>query len=210
MKMTGVDAHLVVPIARFGERVQLGILGPAASPGFQMSRFRSGSTDRRSTRTPRRQRVALELASRNRRFRSKLLRFSAARAGHDVRPDDDRLARDRATDYVWLLLRGQLAADFLVARPLKIRVAAGFNYPGMQAIGIDAVYLFRTGARSSPAKIAGTTDPTAASRCGPDRRPAAGARASPFVLGRAWGVTPKWWTPSIGPNSSKTSCSTRR
>jgi hypothetical protein len=99
-----------------------------------------------------------------------------------------------ATDYTWPLIRAQLAVDFLVARPLKLRVAAGFNYPGVQAIGIEGVYLFRTGARSSPSKM--TPDPQASvAPVGQvaDRPQVLAPRQSFWgVLG---GVTPRWWTP---------------
>jgi hypothetical protein len=98
-----------------------------------------------------------------------------------------------------MLLRGQLAADFLIASPLKLRVAGGFNYPGMQAIGIDAIYLFRTGRVGT---VAGQS-PT------PGTAQAGGARIAdqPDVIaprrsywGVLGGVTPKWWTPdSWGP-----------
>ena len=97
------------------------------------------------------------------------------------------------TDHYWMLLRGQLAADFLVASSLKLRVAGGFNYPGMQAIGIDGIYLFRTGrvgttaAQPTPARGTGTRRS--------NRRPAAGDRPRRSYWGVLGGFTPKWWTP---------------
>src|SRR5690349_4239561 len=147
MKMTGVDSHVIVPLARIGERIQLGILaagGIAWFPDVAIRKQIDGPPFYADTTTN----VALN---------------SPPATGGFVQDWDQRVplvsgttygvvttanAREVSpTDYVWLLARGQLSADFLVARPLKVRVAAGFNYPGLQAIGIDAVYLFRTGAR---------------------------------------------------------------
>ena len=73
----------------------------------------------------------------------------------------------------------------------EVRLAAGFHYPGTQALGLDVVYLFRTGR-------VGTTQ----------SRPDPGAPAAVQVADRQrviaprvsyWGVlagaTPRWWTP---------------
>jgi hypothetical protein len=196
MKMTGVDAHLVVPIARFGERVQLGILGAggiAWIPDVPIQKRIDGPPFYADSTTTS---VALNSPPATGGFVRNYFDSVPLVPGTTYGLTTTGSLEIAPTDYVWLLLRGQLAADFLVARPLKIRVAAGFNYPGMQAIGIDAVYLFRTGARSSPAKIAGTTDPTAAPGAGQiaDRPQVLAPRRSYWgVLG---GVTPKWWTPS--------------
>jgi hypothetical protein len=46
---------------------------------------------------------------------------------------------------VLILARGQIAADVLMARPFKLRFSGGFNYPGAQLFGIEAIYLFGTG-----------------------------------------------------------------
>jgi hypothetical protein len=102
------------------------------------------------------------------------------------------------TDGYWMLLRGQLAADFLVAPPLKVRLTAGFNYPGMQALGVDVVYLFRTGrvgtdpGSPQPGPVAAAPGQIA------DRPDVIAPRRSYWgVLG---GATPRWWTPdSWGP-----------
>jgi hypothetical protein len=48
-------------------------------------------------------------------------------------------------DNIFLMARGQVAADVLVARPFKLRFSAGFNYPGCSCSAIEAVYLFGTG-----------------------------------------------------------------
>ena len=195
MQMTGVDAHLVIPIARFGERVQLGILGAggfARIPDVPIQLRVDGPpfyADATST-------VALGSPPATGGYVGPYFLPVPLVPGTTYGLTTTSSLDIAPTDYVWLLLRGQLAADFLVARPLKLRVAGGFNYPGMQAIGIDAVYLFRTGARSSAAKIANTPDPTAA----PgglqiaDRPQVLAPRRS--YWGVVGGVTPKWWTPS--------------
>jgi hypothetical protein len=45
----------------------------------------------------------------------------------------------------FFMARAQAAADVLVTPAFKLRFTAGFNYPGAQLFGIEAVYLFRTG-----------------------------------------------------------------
>jgi hypothetical protein len=92
------------------------------------------------------------------------------------------------TDYVWPLLRAQLAADFLLAPPLKLRLAAGFHYPGTQALGVDVVYLFRTGRLDAARAQPGTTGAQVA-----DQPQVIAPRRSYWgVLG---GAAPFWFTP---------------
>jgi hypothetical protein len=99
------------------------------------------------------------------------------------------------TDPYWYLLRGQLAADFLVAPPLKIRVAGGFHYPGTQALGVDVVYLFRTGRVSpDPGQPNAGATATPSSQIADRTQPLAPRRSYWGVLG---GATPKWWTPEM-------------
>ena len=158
LKMTGVDAHLVVPIARLGERVQLGILaagGIAKIPDVPIQLRIDGPPFYANATSN----VALGSPPATGGYVRGYFEPLPLAPGTTYGLTTISSLAIAPTDYVWLLVRGQLAADFLIARPLKLRVAAGFNYPGMQAIGIDAVYLFRTGARSSPAKIASTPDP---------------------------------------------------
>jgi hypothetical protein len=97
-----------------------------------------------------------------------------------------------------MLLRGQLAADFLVASSLKLRVAGGFNYPGVQAIGIDGIYLFRTGrVATTPAQPTPGAAPAPGAQIADQPQIIAPRRSYWGVLG---GITPKWWTPeSWGP-----------
>jgi hypothetical protein len=45
------------------------------------------------------------------------------------------------TDQVWLLMRTQLAVDFMIAPPLKARVAGGFNFPSAQYFGFELIYV---------------------------------------------------------------------
>ena len=80
--------------------------------------------------------------------RDRRLRWTeqSARSGHDFGIAESPLYAVSPTDKFWMLLRAQLAADFLLAPPLKVRLAAGFHFPGTQALGVDVVYLFRTDA----------------------------------------------------------------
>ena len=195
--MTGVDAHLVIPFARIGERVQLGVLaggGIAWLPDTPLQKVVQGPPF---------------YASPN----SFTTLSSPPATGGFVR-DDNFIALPLApgarsvttegtlydispTDHFWMLLRGQLAADFLLAPPLKLRVAGGFHYPGTQALGVDVVYLFRTGrvgtAQGQPA------DPLAASPAQVADRPQVIAPRRSY-WGLLGGVTPQWWAPdSWGP-----------
>jgi hypothetical protein len=186
LQMTGVDAHFVIPIARFGERVQLGILGAggiAWIPNSPIQKRIDGPpfyADANST-VPLSSPPAAGGFVREWQLGEPVPLVPGTT--HGVVPAS---AIDMSpTDYVWPLFRGQLAADFLLARPLKLRLAAGFHYPGAQAIGVDVVYLFRTG-RLDPARTQSPpNDPGAAAttagqiadrgstiRCEPDlRRP---------------------------------------
>ena len=200
LEMMGADAHLIFPLARIGERVQLGILaggGMAWLPSTPIQGRIEGPpffADASSISSPLQSPPATGGFVRDRYSQAVPLvpgtRYAIADAFlWDLSP----------TGNFWMLLRGQLAADFLVAPPLKIRVAGGINYPGVQAIGIDAVYLFRTGR-------VGTVPGQAPA---PGAAPAAGGQIAdqPQVLalrrsywGVLGGVTPKWWTPeSWGP-----------
>jgi hypothetical protein len=199
--MTGADAHLIFPLARIGERIQIGVLaggGMAWLPNTPIQERIEGPpffADASSLSSPLQSPPATGGFVRDLQSQPVPLvpgtRYALANAVlYDISP----------TDHFWMLLRGQLAADFLVASSLKLRVAGGFNYPGMQAIGVDAVYLFRTGRVSTGPGQA----PTA-----PGAAPAAGGQIAdqPQVLAPRrsyWGVlggfTPKWWTPeSWGP-----------
>jgi hypothetical protein len=99
-------------------------------------------------------------------------------------------------DALWPLLRGQFAADFLLARPLKLRLAAGYHYPGAQALGVDVIYLFSTG-RNDAARVQPPSEPG-----GAPGTPAAPVADRPQVIaprrsfwGVLGGITPSWWTP---------------
>jgi hypothetical protein len=193
--MMGVDGHVVIPLARLGERVQLGILaggGIAWVPDTPIQLRIEGPPFFADTNS----RAPLSSPPAAGGFVREYFDYGdpfplvpgtqhaiTQRTLWDISPNDT----------FWMLLRGQLAADFLVAPPLKIRVAGGFHYPGTQALGIDVVYLFRTG-RVSP----DTGPPIAAATATPssqitDRlQPLAPRRSYWGVLG---GATPKWWTP---------------
>ena len=199
-RMTGADAHIILPLARLGERVQLGILaggGMAWLPHTPIELRIEGPpfyADANST-------VALSSPPatggyvREYQFYPEAFplvpgtRYGIAqRTLYDVSP----------TDNYWMLLRGQLAADFLVASSLKLRVAGGFNYPGVQAIGIDGIYLFRTGrVATTPAQPTPGAAPAPGAQIADQPQIIAPRRSYWGVLG---GITPKWWTPeSWGP-----------
>jgi hypothetical protein len=194
LHMTGVDAHLVIPIARFGERVQLGILaagGIAWIPDSPIQKRIDGPpfyADANST-------VALSSPPaaggfvREWQFGEPVPLVPGTT--HGVVPVS--ALEMSPTDYVWPLLRGQLAADFLLARPLKLRLAAGFHYPGTQALGVDVVYLFRTG-RLDAARVQPGTPPagTPGAQVADQPQVIAPRRSYWGVLG---GAAPFWFTP---------------
>ena len=187
--MAGVDAHLVIPFARIGERVQLGFLaggGVAWIPETPVQVRIEGPPFYASPDSF----VALTTPPATGGFVGRDVPLvPGTRFGITESP----LYAVSPTDKFWMLLRAQLAADFLLAPPLKVRLAAGFHFPGTQALGVDVVYLFRTGR-------VGTTqaqpDPTAAAT------PATQVADRPQVIAprrNYWGVlagaTPQWWTP---------------
>jgi hypothetical protein len=195
VQMTGVDSHLVIPIARIGERVQLGFLGAggiAWIPDVPIQKRIDGPPFYADDTMG----VPLTSPPRSGGFVGDFFEPVPLVPGTTYGITTGSSYEFSHTDYTWPLIRAQLAADFLVARPLKLRVAAGFNYPGMQVIGVEGVYLFRTGARSSPSTLAGTPEspstPTGAQIA--DRPQVLAPRQSFWgVLG---GVTPTWSTPS--------------
>jgi len=194
VQITGADAHLVIPIARIGERVQLGFLGGAGIfwvPDVPIQKRIDGppfyADDTMS--------VPLAQPPASGGFVGDFSEPVPLVPGTTYGIGTGSAYEFSHTDYTWPLMRAQLAADFLVARPLKLRVAAGFNYPGIQAIGVEGIYLFRTGARSSAAKTAVDPQATAGPVAQPiaDRPQVLAPRRSFWgVLG---GVTPAWWTP---------------
>ena len=158
VRMTGVDSHLVFPIARIGERVQLGIL---AGGGFAWTHDRP--IQKRIEGPP---------------FYADADSFvelsSPPATGGFVRDTFGEwvplvpnttygiasvsVLENSPIHNVWPLIRGQFAADFLLARPLKLRLAAGYHYPGAQALGVDVIYLFSTG-RNDAARVQPPVDP---------------------------------------------------
>ncbi len=199
--MTGADAHLILPLARIGERVQLGILA-----GGGMAWLPNTPIEARTEGPPFFADANLTVALSSPPPTGGYVRCYCANYALPLIPgtryglSDATLYDVSPTDHYWMLLRGQLAADFLVASPLKIRVAGGFNYPGMQAIGIDGIYLFRTGRVGTgpgQAPTAPGAAPAAAGQIADQPQVLAPRRSYWGVLG---GFTPKWWTPeSWGP-----------
>jgi hypothetical protein len=200
VSMMGAEGHLVIPFARIGERVQLGVLaggGMAWLPDTPIQVRIEGPpfyADANST-------VRLSSPPASGGFiRGPFNDAYPLVPGTGYTITEGTLNAVSPTDHYWMLLRGQLAADFLVAPPLKLRVAGGFNYPGMQALGVDLVYLFRTGR-------VGVTPGQLPAPAGAAPAPGAQTADQPQVIaprrsywGVLGGVTPKWWTPrSWGP-----------
>lgn len=197
VEMTGVDAHLVLPFKRIGERVQLGwlfgggmawvkdtpIVKTVSGPPFS---DQSSCCGQLTTPPP------------NGGFvHDHYGQTYPVGPGQTTFTGEStfRFEAISPTDKYWMLLRAQFAADFLVAPPLKIRVASGFNYPGIQAIGIDAVYMFRTGRVGSGAS---QPQPDAVNLPQADRPRVLAPRRS--YWGVLAGFAPRWWTPdSWGP-----------
>jgi hypothetical protein len=189
--MTGVDLHLVIPFAQIGERVQLGILvggGIAWLPDTPIQARIEGPPFYAAANSN----VALSSPPPTGGF----VHWGFPQdvplvPGTRYAITDATLYDVSPTDKIWMLLRGQLAADFLLAPPLKMRLAAGFHFPGTQALGVDVVYLFRTGR-------VGTTqsrpDPAAAAAAQVADRPQVIAPRRSY-WGVLAGATPQWWTP---------------
>jgi hypothetical protein len=192
--MTGVDAHLVIPIARLGERAQLGFLGGGGIfwiPDVPIQKRIDGPPFYADATTS----VPLTQPPASGGFVGGFFEPVPLVPGTTYGITTGSSYEFSATDYTWPLIRAQLAADFLVARPLKLRVAAGFTHPGVQAIGVEGVYLFRTAARSSPSKLAGAPPAAATPVVGQiaDRPDVLAPRRS--YWGVFGGVTPTWFTP---------------
>jgi hypothetical protein len=199
VRMTGADAHLILPLARIGERVQLGILaggGMAWLPNTPIQARTEGPPffADAELRVPLSSPPATGGYVNCYCFAYAIPLVPGTRYGIH----DSVLYEISPTDHYWMLLRGQLAADFLVASSLKLRVAGGFNYPGMQAIGIDGIYLFRTGrVGTTPGQPTPGVAPAPGAQIADQPQVIAPRRSYWGVLG---GVTPKWWTPeSWGP-----------
>jgi hypothetical protein len=198
--LTGADGHIVLPLGRINERMQLGALlsgGMAWIPhaGVQVRiegpPFFSDATSTVQLSSPPASGGFVRDESNS--------RIAPLIPGTTYGLADADLQELAPTDYFWMLARAQLAADFLVAPPLKVRVAGGFNYPGMQSVGVEAVYLFRTGrvglgpGRSQPG--APGTGPGTGAQLADRSRDLAPRRSYWGVMGA---LTPKWWTPVTG------------
>ena len=197
--VTGVDAHIVIPIKKIGERVQLGILaggGVAWVPETAIQAQIEGPPFYANATST----VPLSAPPASGgfvccRYQSQELLPLVPGTRYGI--TEAALYHVSPTDKFWMLLRGQLAADFLLAPPLKLRLATGFNFPGIQALGVDVVYLFRTG-RVGTGPGQPQPGPVAALPAQIDRPQVIAPRRS--YWGVLAGVTPQWWTPdSWGP-----------
>jgi hypothetical protein len=193
--MTGVDAHLMIPFARFGERAQLGVLaggGLAWLPHTPIQVRIEGPPfyASASMTTP----LSTPPATGGFVQQSSSLGIAAVPLVPGTRYGlgEGRLADISPSDGFWMLLRAQLVADILLAPPLKLRFSTGFNYPGVQAVGIDAVYLFRTG-RGDLDPLRGVPGSAAPPGQIVDQPDVLAPRRS--YWGVVGGVTPRWWNP---------------
>jgi hypothetical protein len=143
VEITGVESHVVIPAARAGERVQIGVLlggGIGTIPSARVHRTIEGPP-----------------------FFSTCPNFSlpltSPPPGGGFVQDDrgncvpvapgSRVGTTTTSfreiwpfEQLWLLIKTQLAVDVQVAGPLKLRFAGGLNFPSAQYIGVEAVYLF--------------------------------------------------------------------
>ena len=147
VQMPGADFHAFIPIDRIGSRVQLGALlgiGLARVPDAPIRKHVEGPPFFSSPSTS--HDVALPALPANGGFvvdeNGQALPVPPGQTGVDVVA---RAPEISPLNTNFLLGRAQIAADVPVARSFKLRVSSGFNYPGMQLFGIEAVYLFGTG-----------------------------------------------------------------
>ena len=145
VRMPGADFHTFIPIDRIGSRVQLGALlgiGLAQVPNTPISKHIEGPPFVSSLSSP----VGLEMPPAGGGLviddNGQALPVPPGQTGLDVPANAPEIS---PLNNIFLMARGQVAADVLVARPFKLRFSAGFNYPGTQLFGIEAVYLFGTG-----------------------------------------------------------------
>jgi len=141
----GIEYHSFIPIGKIGSRVQLGAL-----LGFGVGHVPSTPVRKRVEGPPyvatANDYVPLETLPANGGFvldgRFGALPVLPGQTGAET----TEIVRDvLITQDVLFLIRGQFAADVLLAAPFKLRFSGGFNYPGAQLFGIEAVYLFGAG-----------------------------------------------------------------
>jgi hypothetical protein len=146
IQMPGAEFHSFFPIGRFGERLQLGGLlglGAAHVPSEAIHKRVEGPpyVADPETRTGITTTVppggAFVIGNNNEAFA-----VAAGETGVDTTADIRTIS---PLGSMLILARGQLALDVLLAAPFKVRFSGGFNYPGAQVFGIEAVYLFGTG-----------------------------------------------------------------
>ena len=145
VQIPGADFHAFAPIARIGSRVQIGALlglGGARVPDTAIEKRVEGPPFYASVTSS----VALATPPAGGGFV-----FDEDGQPLPVGPGQTAaVVTVGATEISPLgsflfLARGQIAADVLVAPPLKLRFSGGFTYPGAQLFGIEVVYLFGTG-----------------------------------------------------------------
>ncbi len=145
--LRAIDSHALFPVRRFGNRAQLGILvggGLGAFPKETIQLrvegppFYASCANATSYVSPLREPPA---------GGAFLLSYQggclAAPAGARSAVTTVDMLSISPTDTLWLLFEAQVAVDVVVAPPLKVRFAAGINYPGTQRFGVDLVYFFR-------------------------------------------------------------------
>jgi hypothetical protein len=145
VEITGVESHVVIPAGRIGERVQIGVLlggGLGAVPTVGILETVEGPPFY-ATCTNGVTGVPLTTLPAGGGFvRDEYGQCLPVAPGSRAGTTTQRFRDIAAMDQVWLFMKTQLAVDFQVAGPLKLRAAGGFNFPSAQFIGVDVVYLF--------------------------------------------------------------------
>jgi hypothetical protein len=142
VEVSGFDSHVVVPAGRIGSRVQIGALlgggfgllpeepvlktvtGPPYYPGCQ------------PTVTP-----VLVPPATGGCVADESGQFVPLISGTNRSEVTESLVDAWGQQNFWLFMRTQVAVDVMIAQPLKVRFAGGFNYPSAQYFGVDVVYL---------------------------------------------------------------------
>lgn len=145
IEISGVDSHVVIPAGHIGRRVQIGALlggGIGSVPETAVNKLVEGPPFYATCQSS-----AVQLPNPPASggclqdlFGTFIPLAPGARSATTLAPFSDVSIMDP----MWLFWRMQLAVDVMVAEPLKVRFAGGFNFPSAQYFGVDLVYLFNT------------------------------------------------------------------
>jgi hypothetical protein len=147
VQISGVDSHFLIPAARIGRRVLIGVLaggGIGSVPNTLVRKTVEGPSFFTTcepfgiTGTPLPNPPPTGGCVRD-NYGQTVPLVPGQRYGVVDEPFADSVS---PTDDIWLFWRVMVSADVQVAPPLKVRFSGGFNFPSAQYFGVDLVYLF--------------------------------------------------------------------